>query len=111
MLYVFSSHCYCHPVIYSLSLFIIYSVNSFIANFICYITIPSLNKVLYLVSCILYLNFEVDFGVNGAIDTIVTKWAGAPNSARFRGGGVNAEGHPRFDKGGVAIIFYFLRVN
>ena len=27
-----------------------------------------------------------------------------PNS-----GGV-AEGHPRFDKGGVAIIFYFLRV-
>ena len=51
MLYVFSSHCYCHPVIYSLSLFIIYSVNSFIANVICYITIPSLNKVLYLVSC------------------------------------------------------------
>ena len=49
MLYVFSSHCYCHPVIYSLSLFIIYSVNSFIANVICYITIPSLNKVLYLV--------------------------------------------------------------
>ena len=48
-----SSHCYCHPVIYSLSLFIIYSVNSFIANVICYITIPSLNKVLYLVSCIL----------------------------------------------------------
>ena len=47
MLYVFSSHCYCHPVIYSLSL---YSVNSFIANVICYITIPSLNKVLYLVS-------------------------------------------------------------
>ena len=28
--------------------------------------------------------------------------AGAPNSAKFRGGGV-AEGHPRFDKGGVAI--------
>ena len=28
--------------------------NSFIANVICYITIPSLNKVLYLVSCILY---------------------------------------------------------
>ena len=28
-----------------------------------------------------------------------------PNS----GGGV-AEGHPSFDKGGVAIIFYFLRV-
>ena len=27
----------------------IYSVNSFIANVICYITIPSLNKVLYLV--------------------------------------------------------------
>ena len=54
MLYVFSSHCYCHPVIYSLSLFIIYSVNSFIANVICYITIPSLNKVLYLVSYILY---------------------------------------------------------
>ena len=27
-----------------------YSVNSFIANVICYITIPSLNKVLYLVS-------------------------------------------------------------
>ena len=57
MLYVFSSHCYCHPVIYSLSLFIIYSVNSFIANVICYITIPSLNKVLYLVSCILYLHW------------------------------------------------------
>ena len=36
-----------------MSLFIIYSVNSFIANVICYITIPSLNKVLYLVS--LYL--------------------------------------------------------
>ena len=47
MLYVFSSHCYCHPVIYSLSLFIIYSVNSFIANVICYITIPSLNKVFF----------------------------------------------------------------
>ena len=29
--------------------------------------------------------------------------AGAPNSPKFRG-------HPRFDKGGVAIIFYFLRV-
>ena len=60
MLYVFSSHCYCHPVIYSLSLFIIYSVNSFIANVICYITIPSLNEVLYLVSCILiftHLNY------------------------------------------------------
>ena len=36
--------------------------------------------------------------------------AGAPNWAKFRGG--VAEGHPRFDKGGggVAIIFYFLRV-
>ena len=34
--------------------------------------------------------------------------AGAPNSAKFRGG--VAEGHPRFDKGGVAINFYFLRV-
>ena len=35
--------------------------------------------------------------------------ASAPNSAKFRGG--VAEGHPRFDKwGGVAIIFYFLRV-
>ena len=33
--------------------------------------------------------------------------SGAPNSAKFRG---VAEGHPRFDKGGVAIIFYFLRV-
>ena len=33
---------------------------------------------------------------------------GAPNSAKFRG---DAEGQPRFDKeGGVAIIFYFLRV-
>ena len=32
----------------------LYSANSFIANVICYITIPSLNKVLYLVSfCIL----------------------------------------------------------
>ena len=32
----------------------LYSINSFIANVICYITIPSLNKVLYLVSfCIL----------------------------------------------------------
>ena len=31
-----------------------YSVNSFMVNVICYITIPSLNKVLYLVSCILY---------------------------------------------------------
>ena len=28
---------------------------------------------------------------------------------QIQGGGV-AEGHPRFDKGGVAIIFYFLRV-
>ena len=28
---------------------------------------------------------------------------------RTNSGGV-AEGHPRFDKGGVAIIFYFLRV-
>ena len=61
MLYVFSSHCYCHPVIYSLSLFIIYSVNSFIANVICYITIPSLNKVLYLVSCI--LGYLIDDGI------------------------------------------------
>ena len=33
--------------------------------------------------------------------------AGAPNSAKFRG---VAEGQPRFDKGGVALIFYFLRV-
>ena len=32
---------------------------------------------------------------------------GAPNSAKFRG---VAEGQPRFDKGGVAILFYFLRV-
>ena len=32
---------------------------------------------------------------------------GAPNSAKFRG---VAEGQPRFDKGRVAIIFYFLRV-
>ena len=30
----------------------VYLVNSFIANVICYITIPSLNKVVYLVSCI-----------------------------------------------------------
>ena len=29
--------------------------------------------------------------------------AGAPNSAKFRG---VAEGHPRFDKGGVAIFFF-----
>ena len=29
----------------------LYSVNSFIANVICYIAIPSLNKVLYFVSC------------------------------------------------------------
>ena len=29
----------------------LYSVNSFRANVICYITIPSLNKVLYFVSC------------------------------------------------------------
>ena len=42
---------HCH---YS-SLYSVISVNSFIANVICYITIPSLNKVLYLVSCILYL--------------------------------------------------------
>ena len=33
--------------------------------------------------------------------------SGAPNSAKFRG---VAEGQPRFDKGGVAIIFDFLRV-
>ena len=33
--------------------------------------------------------------------------SGAPNSAKFRG---VAEDQPRFDKGGVAIIFYFLRV-
>ena len=32
--------------------------------------------------------------------------AGAPNSAKFRGGGV-AEGQPRFDKGRVAIMFTF----
>ena len=31
-----------------------YLVNSVIANVVCYITIPSLNKVLYLVFCILY---------------------------------------------------------
>ena len=36
------------------------------------------------------------------------KWTGAPNSAKFRGG--VADGHPRFDDGGVAIIFYSLRV-
>ena len=34
------------------------SVNSFIANVICYITIPSLNKVLYLVSCSHYLPMQ-----------------------------------------------------
>ena len=66
MLYVFSSHCYCQPVIYSLSLFIIYSVNSFIANVICYFTIPSLNKVLYLVS--LYLtSIGKRFGLGGGL--------------------------------------------
>ena len=67
MLYVFSSHCYCHPVIYSLSLFIIYSVNSFIANVICYITIPSLNKVLYLVSCSITL-LEIKCDVTLSLD-------------------------------------------
>ena len=63
MLYVFSSHCYCHPVIYSLSLFIIYSVNSFIANVICYITIPSLNKILYLVSCVFFVRSLISDGL------------------------------------------------
>ena len=29
---------------------------------------------------------------------------------QIQGGGGVAEGYPRFDKGGVAIIFYFLRV-
>ena len=33
--------------------------------------------------------------------------SGAPNSANS-GGGV-AEGWPRFDKGGIAVNFYFLR--
>ena len=28
---------------------------------------------------------------------------------KIQGGGGVAEGQPRFDKGGVAIIFYFLR--
>ena len=47
-MYFFFHFIYCHPVIYSLSLFSsLYSVHSFIANVICYITIPSLNKVLY----------------------------------------------------------------
>ena len=38
----------------------------------------------------------------------ILQFAGAPNSAKFRWG--VADGHQRFDKGGVAIIFYFLRV-
>ena len=33
----------------------------------------------------------------------------SPKPSGPNSGGV-AEGHPRFDKGGVAIIFYFLRV-
>ena len=32
-----------------------YSVNSFLPNVICYTTIPSINEVLYLESCILYI--------------------------------------------------------
>ena len=32
--------------------------------------------------------------------------AGAPNSAKFRGGGI-AEGHPKFDKGGLQYFFTF----
>ena len=44
--------CVCVCVIISLIVYLFYSVNSFIANVICYITIPSLNKVLNLVSCI-----------------------------------------------------------
>ena len=32
---------------------------------------------------------------------LIMNYPGAPNSAKFRG---VAEGHPRFDKGGVAII-------
>ena len=41
------------------------------------------------------------------IATYQFKDPGAPNSAKFRG---VAEGHPRFDKGGLQYFFYFLRV-
>ena len=47
---------------------------------------------------------------------ILKKWKDQSNISYYQArqtrpnsGGV-AEGHPRFDKGGVAIIFYFLRV-
>ena len=36
---------------------------------------------------------------------------GSPNSAKFRRGGGVAEGQPRFDNGGVAIIFYALKIS
>ena len=56
------------------------------------------------------LNYKVNILTQISISAFCCKYihlkSGAPNSAKFRGGGV-AEGHPRFDKGGVAIIFTF----
>ena len=53
-----------------------------------------------------------EWGIRPQISNLdwILDWttSGAPNSAKFRGG--VAEGHPRFDEGGVAMIFYFLRV-
>ena len=39
---------------------------------------------------------------------VITRGMNQARQTRPNSGGV-AEGHPRFDKGGVAIIFYFLR--
>ena len=60
-MFFFPFHCYCHPTIYSLLFSSLYSVNSFIANVIFYITIPCLNKVF--VSCILYLASNFVYGI------------------------------------------------
>ena len=43
--------------------------------------------------------------------SIKSLFPGAPNSAKFRGGGGVGEGQPRFDKRpGLQYFFYFLRV-
>ena len=47
-------------------------------------------------------------GGGGAPSSLKNPW-GQARQTRPNSGGV-AEGHPRFDKGGVAIIFYFLHV-
>ena len=61
---------------------------------------------------LLQLKYIELFGVVGTTPSVSVKpYNGTPQARQTQpnSGGV-AEGHPRFDKGGVTIIFYFLRV-